>query len=126
MVGQQGEGPSRERRRLPETMTAAGVTRWLTRHLREYPDNGVTADRIQRVVENWVVRGVCTGESGRETITYWGFVPGRDDMLRVSVSLDYAEIITAHFDEHAAGRMVTEDRPWFLRRCRDLEVRDGG
>ena len=117
--------PPAEQRTLPETITAAGVTRWLTRHLRINPRVEVTADRIQHVLENWVVRGICAGESGRETITYWGFVPGRDEMLRVSVSLDDEEIITAHFDEHAAGRIVTEDRPWFQRRCRELEVRDG-
>ena len=125
MSSQQGGGASRERRRLPETITAGGVTRWLTKHLRDDPRDGVTADRIQRVLENWVVRGICTGESGRETNTYWGFAPGRGDMLRVSVSLDDEEIITVHFDEHAAGRIVMEDRPWFQRHCRDLEVRDG-
>ena len=126
MTGQQGAGPSGERHRLPETITAGGVTRWLTRHLRDDPRDGVNVDRIQRVLENWVVRGICAGESGKETITYWGFVPGRDDMLRVSVSLDDEEIITAHFDEHAAGRIIAENRPWFQRRCRDLEVRNGG
>lgn len=126
MTGQQSEGPSPERPRLPETITANGVTRWLTRHLRENPDDGVTADRIQYALENWIVRGICTDNAGNVTTTYWAYVPGRDDMLRVPVSLDDAEIITAHFDEHAAGRIVAEDRPWFQRRCRDLEVRDGG
>ena len=46
-------------------------------------------------------------------------------MLRVPISLDNTEIISAHFDERAAGRIVAENRPWFQRRCRDLEVRDG-
>ena len=126
MTGQQSEGPSPERRRLPETITAGGVTRWLTRHLRVNPLVGVTADRIQHVLENWIVRGICTNRRGGETITYWGYVPGRDEMLRVPVSLDDAEIITAHFDEYAAIRIEDEGRPWFQRRCRDLEVRDGG
>ena len=126
MDSQPNRGSSAEQRRLPQTITAGGVTRWLTRHLREYPDDGVTAGRIQYALENWVVRGICTGESGRETITYWGFVPGRDEMLRVPVSLDDEEIITAHFDEHAALRIEGEGRPWFQRRCRDLEVRDAG
>ena len=123
----QGNGrQSRERRRLPETITAGGVTRWLTGHLRDNPDDGVTASRIQYALENWTVRGICTGESGRETITYWGFVPGRAAMLRVPISLDDAEIITAHFDEHIAERIVEEGRLWFQRRCRELEVRDAG
>ena len=125
MVTAGSEDPPGDRRTLPETITAGGVTRWLTRHLREYPDDGVTADRIQYALENWVVRGICTNDKGSVTMTYWGFVPGRDELLRVPVSLDDAEIITAHFDEHAAGRIVADDRPWFQQRCRDLEVRDG-
>ncbi len=106
MPSEGSEYPLGDRRALPETITAGGVTRWLTRHLREEPDDGVAADRIQYALENWVVRG-------------------RDELLRVPVSLDDAEIITAHFDEHAAGRIVAGDRPWFQQRCRDLEVRDG-
>ena len=126
MAGPQDVGPSGERDPLPETITAGGVTRWLTRHLREDPRPGITATSIQHALENWVVRGICTNRRGAETIIYWGTVPGRVEMLRIAVSLDDAEIITAHFDEHAAGRIVAEDRPWFQRRCRDLEVRDGG
>ena len=126
MVSERSEPQPGDRRTLPETITAGGVTRWLTRHLREYPDDGVTAERIQYALENWVVRGICTGESGRETITYWGFVPGRAAMLRVPISLDDAEIITAHFDEHTVARIVDEGRLWFQRRCRELEVRDAG
>ena len=114
-------------RRLPETITAGGVTRWLTRHLREFPDRDVTANRIQHTLDNWVVRGICKDGSGRrEAITYWGFVPGRAEMLRVVVSLDNQEIVTAHFDEFAAGRVEDQGRSWFQRRCRDLEVRDAG
>lgn len=127
MSGQQSGGPPRERRRLPETITAGGVTRWLTRHLRVNPDPGVTAERIQHVLENWIVRGVCKNDrDNQESITYWGFVPGRNEMLRVPVSLDDRDIITAHFDRRAEARIAGEGRPWFQRRCRDLEVRDAG
>ena len=118
---------SGRRPELPETITAGGVIRWLTRHLREEPDDGVTAFRIQYALENWVARGICTdGRGRREAITYWGFVPGRQEMLRVAVSLDDQEIITAHFDDAVAKRIEEENRPWFRRRCRDLEVRDAG
>ncbi len=47
-------------------------------------------------------------------------------MLRIVVSLDDQEIVTAHFDEFAAARVEDEGRAWFQRRCRDLEVRDAG
>ena len=59
-------------------------------------------------------------------MTYWGLVPGRDVMLRVSVSLDDAEIVSAHFDQHATRRIDEAGRPWFHQRCRGLEVRDAG
>ena len=111
---------------LPETITAGGVTRWLTRHAREDARAEVTAYRIQYALENWVVRGICTNRKGSTTRTYWGFVPGRDVMLRVSVSLDDAEIVSAHFDQWATRRITEEGRPWFQQRCRDLEVRDAG
>ncbi len=114
-------------RELPETITAGGVTRWLTRHLRYEPNPGVTVPRIQHTLENWVVRGICVdGRLRRETITYWGFVPSRNEMFRVVVSLDDQEIITAHFDNSVAKRIGEEGRPWFRRRCRGLEVRDAG
>lgn len=126
MVSEGSECPPGDRRTLPETITAAGVTRWLTRHVRENPRAGVTADRIQHVLENWLVRGVCTDNNGSVTITYWGFVPGRDMMLRVPVSLDHTEIVAAHFDRWATRRIAETGRPWFQQRCRDLEVRGEG
>ena len=126
MVSERSEPQPSHRRTLPETITAGGVTGWLTKHLRENPHAGVTAHRIQHVLENWVVRGICTNSEGNVTMTYWGFVPGRSAMLRVPVSLDDQEVITAVFDESAAGRIRQEALPWFQRRCRDLEVRDAG
>ena len=57
-------------------------------------------------------------------MTYWGFVPGREAMLRVCVSLDDAEIVSAHFDQHATRRIAEAGQPWFQRRCSGLEVRD--
>ena len=118
--------PPDDSRTLPETITAGDVTRWLTRHLRETTHTGITADRIRHVLENWVVRGICTDSDGNVTMTYWGFVPGRTAMLRVPVSLDDQEIITAVFDDGAAGRVKQEGLPWFQGCCRDLEVRDAG
>ena len=123
-MGSEGsECPPNETRTLPETITAGGVTRWLTRHLREDPDDGVTANRIQHVLENWVVRGICTDNNGSVTVTHWGFVPGRNAMLRVPVSLDNDEIISAHFDGSAARRVRQQGLPWFQRHCQDVEVR---
>lgn len=126
MVGEGRACPSGERGELPETITAGGVTRWLTRHLRETAHAGISADRIQHVLENWVLRGICTDSEGNVAMTYWGFVPGRSAMLRVPVSLDDQEIITAVFDEGASRRVRQEELPWFQSRCIDLEVRNGG
>ena len=117
----------RERRALPETITAGGVTRWLTKHLRENPHPGVTADRIQYALENWVARGVCTNSEGSTTMTYWGFVPGRRAMLRVPVSLDDAEIITATFDSEPPEGSIKRVAPGFNATARtwrcEMEVK---
>ena len=51
------------RPRLPETITARGVTRTLTKHLRDDAHSGVTASRIQHVLENWVDPGHLHGQS---------------------------------------------------------------
>ena len=45
------------------------------------------------------------------TLTYWGFVPGRSVMMRVPVSLDDKEVVTAVFEESAARRVRQEGLP---------------
>lgn len=124
MAGPSSANPPQDNRRLPETITAGGVTRWLTSHLRENPHPGVTADRIRHVLENWVVRGAYTNSEGNTTLTYRGFVPARRVMMRVPVSLDDEEIITATFDTRATRRINQEGHPWFQRHCQSLEVRN--
>lgn len=111
---------------LPETVTANGVTRRLTSHARDKASDEVTAEGIQYVLEHWRARGICVDSRNRTTITYWGFPPGGNYMLRVVVSLDDRRIITAHRDYKAARRLDDAGRPWFAGRCRDLEVRDAG
>ncbi len=103
--------------KLPETITAGGVTRRMTIHARDKAAKGVTASHIKRVLE------MCTDNSGSVTTTYWGFVAGHNSMMRVAVSLDDQRIVTAHFDSEAARRLAREGRPWFEQRCSNLEVR---
>ncbi len=124
MTGQQGEGPSPERRRLPETITAGGVTRLLTNHARGKGLEGISVAAITSVLENWTARGICQDNNGSITHTYWGFVPERNSMLRVAISLDDRRIVTAHYDRGAVRRLAADGRPWFWQRCRELEFRD--
>lgn len=111
---------------LPETVTANGVTRRLTHHARRKAEEGITTEAIQYVLEHWRARGSCVDSRNRETMTYWGFPPGWNSMLRVVVSSDDQRVITAHRDYKAARRLADAGRPWFAGRCRDLEVRDAG
>ena len=111
-------------RRLPETITAGGRTRRLTRHLREDARSGITARRIARVLEDWVIRAECIDTSGSQTITHWGFVPGLRDLVRVVVSLDDERIIAAYLDVPATREWMQGFRDYFENRCFDLEERN--
>ena len=86
--------------------------------------NGIAEAAIQSVLENWTARGICEDSRGSVTYTYWGSVVGRNSLLRVAVSLDDERIVTAHYDRSAAGRLTANDLPWFMQRCRELEIRD--
>ena len=122
MIDHSGAAPQR----LPPTITANGVTRYLTVHMRNKGIEGITESEVIHVLENWTIRGICTSKSGDETHSYWAFLPGKTElMMRVVVSLDDCEIITATLDGGAAARLGADGRPWFRRRCRNLEVRDG-
>ena len=124
--GQRGSGISRASlRRLPVTITANGKTRYLTLHLRDKGIEGVAESDIIYVLENWIVKGVCANRKGNVTCNYWGFLPNYDKiMMRVVVSLDDKEIITAYDDGTAAENFLNENISWFRERCRELEVRD--
>ena len=112
--------------RLPATITANGVTRYLTAHLHGKIEAEVTESAIRHVLENWIARAICQNRNRtRESYNYWAFLPGKDElMMQVAVSLDDCEIITATLDHRAAIRLAERGRPWFQRRCRELEVRD--
>lgn len=84
------------RQGLPDSITAGGKTRTVSRHLQENPHPGITAERIEHILDTWVVRGNCVHSTGSRTITYWGFVPGLPRMVRVAVSLDDERIVTAY------------------------------
>lgn len=116
------------RQRLPATITANGVTRYLTWHLQTKSEEEITESAIKHVLENWIARAICyNSDRTRESYSYWAFLPGKTElMMRVAVSLDDCEIITATLDRDASTRLAQHGRPWFQRRCRELEVRDAG
>ena len=116
----------RWRRRLPPTITAGGRTRTLTQHARQASHAGITAKRIERVLNDWLIRGQCVDSEGSRTITYWGFVPGLKSMIRVAVSLDDQRIVTAFPDRTAARHWNRGSREYFEGRCNNLEERDEG
>ena len=111
-------------RKLPETITAGGRVRRLTRHLREEAHPGITTKRIARVLDDWVVRGNCVDTKGNRAITHWGFVQGLKDLVKVVVSLDDERIITAYRDPPATRHWNRGTRAYFDDRCLDLEERN--
>ena len=112
-------------RRLPETITAGGKTRLVSRYLQDNvsarPDRQmVTAQRIEQVLENWLFRCVTTS-GGREGQTYWGQVRynRKDRLMKVIVSLDDETIVNAYLDDKATRDWHTYGRRYFDRRCKD-------
>ena len=96
----------------------------VTRHLQGGPHPGVTAKGIERVLDNWLIRGDCIDSRGSRTMTHWGVPPGSKTLLRVAVSLDDERIVTAYPDRAATITWRSGNIGWFTERCKDLEVRD--
>ena len=93
--------PSCGHRKMPETITAGGRTRTVTQYMRNHPHLGITAKRVENVLENWLIRGIRTESDGRQSRCYIGVVPGLDEMVRVAVSMDDERIISAFQDRTA-------------------------
>ena len=109
-------------RRMPRTITAGGRTRTVSQHMRK-PHRHITVKRVQRVLEHWVVRGVCTDSGGTQSVVHWSYAPRFNRMIRVAVSLDDNTIITAYPDRTAGRHWDRGDLEYFTRRCQDVEVR---
>ena len=111
---------------LPPSLTAGGKTRTVTQYLRDNARPGITAHRIVRVLEHWVIRGVRTEEVGRQSMCYLAFVPGMMEMVRLAVSMDDERIINAFPDRTATRHWNKRNTLYFARVYADLEVRDEG
>ena len=81
------QASSKHPERLPPSITAGGKTRIVTQYLRDNARPGITAHRIVRVLEYWVIKGVRTEEGGRQSMCYLAFVPVMTEMVRVAVSM---------------------------------------
>ena len=109
---------------LPSSTTVGDKTRIVTQHLQDNARPGITAHRIARVLEYWVIRGVRTEEGGRQSMCYMAFVSGVTEMVRVAVSMDDERIINAFLDRTATRHWNKGNTGYFARVYGDLEVRD--
>ena len=80
---------------------------------------------VAQVLDNWVVRGIRTAPDGERSWNYYAFVPGRNSMLRVAVSLDDERIVAAFPDEGATRAWNRGDLAYFRRRLAEVEERHG-
>ena len=106
---------------LSASITAGGKTRIVTQYLQDNARPGITADRIVRILERWVIRGVRTEEGGRQSMCYMAFVSGVTEMVRVAVSMDDERIINAFLDRTATRpdcHATLEQRQYWLFRSR--------
>ena len=109
---------------LPETITAGGRTRLVTRHLRNDPHEEIDTKRVEHVLENWLVRGIRREPDGRLSWSYLAFVHGLEEMVRVVVSMDDERIITAFPDRTATRHWNGGNRDYFARTYLILEERN--
>ena len=108
----------------PETITAGGRTRTVSRHILEETHRGITPERVEYALENWVVRGIRTGADGRQSWVYLAFESRLSKMVRVAVSMDDTVIVTAFPDQAATTHWNRRNIDYFRRHYRNLEVRD--
>ena len=114
---------------LPATLTTAdGKRREVTAHLhfQALRRQEITEERIISVLENWVIRGLRTDASGRQSTAYWGWVlfEGVERLLRVNVSMDDRRLTTAYLDSRATRKFVTADMSYFHRNYAGIEVQN--
>ena len=109
--------------RLPETITAGERTRAVSGHAIHDTHEGITAEIIEFVLDNWVIRGVKTDADGRQSLCYWAIVPQLEKMVRVVVSMDDTTIITAFRDTAATRHWNKGNLSYFVRHYQDLEER---
>ena len=108
-----------------KTIVAGGKRRLMTEHMQNHLRSGerpeVTRERVAYVLDNWVLRGVHTK---RQSMNYLAFVPEVDTVIRVAVSLDDKEIVTAYPDRTAKGHLNRGNLAYFANQLADMEVRD--
>ena len=114
---------------LPVTIaTADGKRREVTAHLQYQAlrRQEITAERIISVLDNWIIRGIKTDASGRQSTAYWGWVAFEcvERLLRVNVSMDDRRLTTAYLDSRATRKFLIGDMLYFQRNYAGLEVQN--
>ena len=104
--------------------TSDGKTSIVSLHLRDSRREEVTYDRLLQVLNHWALRGAAADRHGEQSIRYYGFVPGVNHVLRVSVSIDDSRIVSGFIDSQATGKLAAADWSYFARKLRDMEVND--
>ena len=87
---------------------------------------GITPERVEHTLDNWVVRGIRTSADGRQSRVYLAFEPQLSKMVRVVVSMDDKVIVTAFPDQAATTHWNERNIDYFRRHYQNLEVSDAG
>ena len=105
-------------------LDAGGRVRTITRHMIDDPHIGMTRKVVAYALNNWFLKGIRTGGDGRESWNYLAYVPELDQVVRVSVSLDDERIVNAFRDRGATQAYRRNNRDYFYRHYKSLEVKD--
>lgn len=117
---------NRSRENHRKTVVGGGKVRRISQHmlgdLQNNRHSEITRERVAYVLDNWVVRGVYTNPQGDSRVHY-AFVPDLGKVVRVAVSMDDKEIITAFPDTRATKKWQKGELTFFANKLAKLEVR---
>jgi hypothetical protein len=92
-------------------MVVGGRTYRLTYHvLQRIEQRELEREWLADVLENWVARRY---EERNRSVNYYGFIPGRSNLLMVAISVYGTTIPTVFFSEAATARYLRNEFTYF-------------
>ena len=113
------------RRKTVPAPDAPGGRVWTTIHWRKGPERHpeVSYQDAVYVLANWRIRGTCYDSKGRPGICHYAFVPDKDKVVRVVLSLDGTRLVTTFIDSSATDNWRKANMAYFAGRMENMEVR---
>ena len=90
---------------------------------KDNPHPEVSLKDAAYVLANWRIRGIGYSK-GVPSLRHYAFVPDKNKVVRVALSLDSKRFITAFIDSSATDHWRKANMAYFAGRLENMEVRD--